>query len=154
MHPGFMVYNPETLLRLRESAGPGIGANYDPSHLVWQGIDPIEAIKVLGKHNAIHHVHAKDVYLDPSNIRVNGVLDTKPYHMVSDRSWTFRSVGYGMGELEWKKFVSALRVAGYDYVLSIEHEDSLASSKEGLLKAVQTLKNCVFSEPAGEIWWA
>jgi sugar phosphate isomerase/epimerase len=79
---------------------------------------------------------------------------TEPYELVSDRSWTFRSVGYGMGELEWKKFVSALRVAGYDYVLRIEHEDSLASSREGLQKAVQTLKNCVFSEPAGEIWWA
>jgi sugar phosphate isomerase/epimerase len=154
MHPGFMVYNPETLLKLREAVGPSIGANYDPSHLVWQGIDPVESIKLLGKHDAIFHVHAKDVYLDPANIRVNGVLDAKPYHLVADRSWTFRSVGYGLSELDWKNIVSALMVIGYDYVLSIEHEDILASPQEGFLKAVNLLKNCIFSESPGEIWWA
>jgi sugar phosphate isomerase/epimerase len=154
MHPGFMVYNPETLLKLREAVGPSIGANYDPSHLVWQGIDPVESIKLLGKHHAIFHVHAKDVYLDPSNIRINGVLDAKPYHLVADRSWTFRSVGYGLSELDWKNMVSALRVIGYDYVLSIEHEDILASPQEGFLKAVNLLKNCIFNESPGEIWWA
>ena len=49
MHPGFCVYNPETLLRLRKAVGPLIGANFDPSHLFWQGIDPAAAIRALGE---------------------------------------------------------------------------------------------------------
>jgi len=153
MHPGFMVYNPETLLKLRNIVGEEIGANFDPSHLIWQGIDPVEAIKVLGREKAIFHVHAKDTYLDISNIKVNGVLDTKPYDQVINRSWTFRSVGYGIDEKMWKDIVSTLRVVGYDYVLSIEHEDCLASVEEGFSKAVNFLKNCVFYEPAGQMWW-
>ncbi|WP_027416868.1 sugar phosphate isomerase/epimerase family protein [Aneurinibacillus terranovensis] len=154
MHPGFMVYNPETLLKLREAVGEEIGANFDPSHLLWQGIDPVEAIKLLGKNDAIFHVHAKDIYLDKRNIRLNGVLDTKPYGEVIDRSWTFRSVGYGMNEEMWKNIISTLRVVGYDYVLSIEHEDCLASSYEGFSKAVSLLEKLIFCEPMEEMWWA
>ncbi|KZN95333.1 xylose isomerase [Aeribacillus pallidus] len=154
MHPGFIVYNPETLLKLRENVGPSIGANFDPSHLIWQGIDPVEAIKKLGRENAIFHVHAKDTYLDQANIQVNGVLDTKHYSKILDRSWTFRSVGYGQGEKVWKDIVSALRAVGYDYVLSIEHEDMLASIDEGLGKAVSLLKQILFKEKVAEMWWA
>ncbi|UOF90353.1 sugar phosphate isomerase/epimerase [Fodinisporobacter ferrooxydans] len=153
MHPGFMVYNPETLIKLREAVGEEIGANFDPSHLLWQGIDPIEAIKFLGKKQAIFHVHAKDIYLDKSNINVNGVLDTKPYGQIIDRSWTFRSVGYGMNEEVWKNIISTLRIVGYDYVLSVEHEDCLASSFEGFSKAVNLLKKSMFYEPMEEMWW-
>ena len=61
MHPGFVVYSPETMLKLRAIAGPSIGCNYDPSHMFWQGIDPIAAIRVLG--DAIFHVHAKDTQI-------------------------------------------------------------------------------------------
>jgi sugar phosphate isomerase/epimerase len=152
MHPGFVVYNPKTLLRLREAVGPVIGANLDPSHLFWQGIDPIAAIRELG--DAIFHVHAKDTAIDPYNVAVNGVLDLESYRDVAKRSWVFRSVGDGHDLLFWKRFVSALRVAGYDHVLSIEHEDSLASSEEGLTRAVATLKAAVLGEPATAIWWA
>ncbi len=154
MHPGFMVYNPETLLRLRKAVGESIGANFDPSHLVWQGIEPVEAIKVLAANDAIFHVHAKDVYLDESNIRRNGILDTKPYDDVLNRSWTFRSVGYGMDEAVWKRIISVLRVVGYDNVLSIEHEDALASINEGFSKAVEMLKRCIFKETPAQMWWA
>jgi sugar phosphate isomerase/epimerase len=154
MHPGFMVYNPETLLRLREAVGTSIGANFDPSHLLWQGIDPVEAIKLLGEHEAIFHVHAKDVYLDRRNISLNGVLDTKPYGDIAHRSWTFRSVGYGMDEATWKQIISTLRVAGYDGAISIEHEDALASVGEGFSKAVEMLKRSILRESPGEIWWA
>ncbi|WHY71904.1 sugar phosphate isomerase/epimerase family protein [Fictibacillus enclensis] len=154
MHPGFVVYNPETLLKLREHAGPVIGANFDPSHLIWQGIDPVEAIKKLGREDAIHHVHAKDVYLDQANIKVNGVLDTKHYSEILDRSWTFRSVGYGHDEKMWKDIISTLRAVGYDYVISIEHEDMLASIDEGLGKAISLLKRNVFKDKAAELWWA
>jgi sugar phosphate isomerase/epimerase len=153
MHPGFVVYNPETLLKLRAAAGERIGANLDPSHLVWQGIDPIEAVRELGRARAIFHAHAKDTYVDRANVRRNGVLDTKRYDEVLDRAWTFRTVGYGHGEELWRAYVSALRTVGYDGVLSIEHEDILASRDEGLERAVSLLRGVILSEPAGEMWW-
>lgn len=153
MHPGFMVYNPETLLRLRQAVGPEIGANFDPSHLLWQGIDPVEAIKLLAEAGALFHVHAKDVFIDHNNVKKNGVLDTKPYGDILHRSWTFRSVGYGLTESDWKAMISALRVVGYDHVLSIEHEDALASVEEGFAKAVEMLHRCMFKEQPGEMWW-
>jgi sugar phosphate isomerase/epimerase len=152
MHPGFVVYNPATLLRLREAVGPMVGANLDPSHLFWQGIDPIVAIREL--RGAIFHVHAKDTALDPVNVARNGVLDQAPYSDVASRAWVFRSVGYGHDALFWKRFVSALRVNGYDHVLSIEHEDSLASRDEGLAKAIATLRESVLTEPSTAMWWA
>jgi len=153
-HPGFLVYNPETALRLREAAGPEIGVNFDPSHFVWQGIDPLLAIRELGNAGAIFHVHAKDVYVDPHNRARNGVLDTKHYSRFGERSWSFRSVGYGQGEKFWRDFVSALRIVGYDGVLSIEHEDGLASVEEGLSKAVEVLRAAVLRESPAEMWWA
>jgi sugar phosphate isomerase/epimerase len=153
-HPGFLVYNPETALRLREECGPEIGVNLDPSHFVWQGIDPLLAVRELGRAGAIFHVHAKDVYVDPHNVARNGVLDTKHYSHFDERSWSFRSVGYGQGERFWRDFVSALRMVGYDGVLSIEHEDGLASIEEGLTKAVEVLRAVVLREPASAMWWA
>lgn len=154
MHPGFVVYNPETLLKLRDRVGPSIGANFDPSHLIWQGIDPVQAIKVLGREKAIFHFHAKDTFMDPANVSVNGVLDTKHYSEILDRSWTFRSVGYGSDAKMWRDIVSMLRAVGYDYAISIEHEDMLASIDEGLKKAIETLQDALFKEPLGEMWWA
>ncbi len=125
MHPGFVVYSPETMLKLRAIAGPAVGCNFDPSHLFWQGIDPIAAIRVLG--DAIFHVHAKDTQFYPANLPLTGVLDTKPYTDERNRAWIFRTCGYGHGAEWWREFVSTLRMFGYDYVLSIEHEDSLLS---------------------------
>jgi sugar phosphate isomerase/epimerase len=153
MHPGFLVYNPETLLRLRAATGPELGANFDPSHLFWQGIDPTAAISHLGAERALFHVHAKDTYVDTYNTRANGVLDTKSYARVADRAWTFRTLGYGHGEQVWREIVSALRVAGYDDVISIEHEDMLLSRDEGLARAVEFLRRMVPGEPATEAWW-
>ena len=152
MHPGFVVYNPKTLLRLRKEIGEVVGANLDPSHLFWQGIDPIEAIRELGP--AIHHVHAKDTALDARNVAVNGVLDLESYRNIRERSWIFRSVGDGHDLLFWKRFVAALRVAGYDHVLSIEHEDSLASVDEGLGRAIGTLRAAMLRDQPAEMWWA
>ncbi len=151
MHPGFVVYNPETLLRLRAIAGPAVGANLDPSHLFWQGIDPIAAIRVLG--DAIHYVHAKDTQLYSANMPRTGVLDTKPYTRERDRSWIFRTVGYGHSAEWWSEFVSTLRMYGYDKVLSIEHEDSLMSPEEGLSKAAALLSQVVIKEKPAAAWW-
>lgn len=152
MHPGFIVYNPETLMKLRNEVGPVIGANFDPSHLFWQGIDPAFAIKNLGK--AIYHFHAKDTKIDKYNCAANGVLDVKHYGNIKDRSWVFRTVGYGNNTEVWKNIVSALRTVGYDYVLSIEHEDGLMSIDEGFKKAVALLKEAVVCESLGKMWWA
>lgn len=154
LHPGFCVYNTKTLLRLREAVGEEIGANFDPSHLIWQGMDPCACIRELGKANAIFHFHAKDTKIDAINTSVNGVLDTTHYGDEINRSWIFRSVGYGHGEEFWKAIVSELRLAGYDYALSIEHEDSLMSGNEGLLKAIDCLKHVLLYEERGNLYWA
>jgi sugar phosphate isomerase/epimerase len=152
MHPGFVVYNPGTLLKLREAVGEVIGANFDPSHLFWQGIDPLASIRKLGQ--AIYHVHAKDTGIDAINVSINGVLDTKPYADELNRSWIFRTVGYGHDYKFWKDLVSNLRMVGYDDVLSIEHEDSLMSVNEGFSKAVSFLKEVLLTEKTGQMWWA
>ena len=151
MHPGFVAYNPETMLRLRSIAGKSVGCNYDPSHMFWQGIDPIAAIRVLG--DAIFHVHAKDTQIFERNLPAMGVLDTKPYTDERNRAWIFRTVGYGHGAEWWSEFVSTLRMFGYDYVLSIEHEDSLLSPEEGLTKAVRFLEAIVIKDKPGAPWW-
>jgi len=151
MHPGFVVYNPETMLKLRDACGDALGCNFDPSHLFWQGIDPVYAIRKLG--DAIYHVHAKDCKIDPINGQTNGVLDTKPYTDEINRSWIFRTIGYGHGYEVWKDMVSNLRLVGYDWVLSIEHEDSLMSQNEGFEKAVSFLKEVVIKQKPGEAYW-
>jgi sugar phosphate isomerase/epimerase len=150
-HPGFIVYNVESALRLRDAVGKNLGVNFDPSHFFWQGVDVPSAIRALGE--AIFHVHAKDVALDRQNVAVNGVIDTKTYRRMPERSWLFRSVGWGHDELEWKRIVSALRLAGYDYVMSIEHEDALASVDEGLKAAVNLLSRVILTEAPVEAWW-
>jgi len=151
MHPGFLVYNPETLLKLRRIVGPSVGCNYDPSHMFWQGIDPIAAIRLLG--DAIYHVHAKDTQIYSANLPLVGVLDTKPYTDERHRSWIFRTCGYGHGAEWWKEFASTLRMYGYDYVLSIEHEDSLLSPEEGLRKSAAFLQEVVIQEATTAAWW-
>lgn len=152
MHPGFVVYNPETMLRLYHAAGPNVGANFDPSHFWWQGIDPVQGIRSLAP--CLYHFHAKDCRVDEANTSVNGVLDTKPYGDELHRSWVFRTVGYGHGETVWRDIISNLRMVGYDWVISIEHEDSLMSVNEGFDRAVEFLKGIVFQEEPGAMWWA
>ena len=151
MHPGFVVYSPETMLKLRSIAGPTVGCNFDPSHLFWQSIDPIAAVRVL--QDAIFHVHAKDTQLYAANLPRTGVLDTKPYTQERDRSWIFRTCGYGHGAEWWSELISTLRMFGYDYVLSIEHEDSLLSPEEGLTKAANFLNNIIIREQPTAAWW-
>ena len=151
MHPGDMVFNTESLLRLRDAVGPTIGCNLDPSHLLWQGMDIIEVVRTLG--GVICHTHAKDNRVDDHNVRVNGILDPKDFQERDDRSWIFRTVGYGHSEYFWRGFISALRQVGYDDVLSIEHEDPLIDPEEGLEFAVAMLQRILPRKPPGRLWY-
>lgn len=154
LHGGFLAHTPYTMLKLREATGKAIGCNLDPSHLWWQGIDPVAAVKILGETGAIHHFHAKDTYLDQDNINMYGLMDMQPYGNVKTRSWTFRSVGCGHDLKVWSDIISALRVYGYDYVISIEHEDPIMSIDEGLTRAVTNLKSIIIHEQPSAMWWA
>lgn len=146
MVPADLIFNPEALLRLRTAVGPVVGCNLDPSHLFWQGIDVLEVIRVLG--SAIYHVHVKDSRVDEHNVRLNGVLDIKPFERQAQRSWLFRTIGFGHGELFWREFVSALRLVGYDDVLSVEHEDPRIDPDEGFELAADILKHVMLRKPA------
>jgi sugar phosphate isomerase/epimerase len=152
LHPGFLAYHTESFWRLREIGGEAIGVNFDPSHLFWQGMDPLVCARELG--DAIFHVHMKDTWLDKPNIARTGVLDTKPYTNERERSWIFRTVGYGHGQEFWRALISELRLAGYDGALSIEHEDSILSINEGFTRAVSFLQDSVLTEDRTTPWWA
>ncbi len=155
MHPGFCVYNTETLLKIRKAVGNTLGANIDPSHLIWQGMDVVEVIRTLGKERAIYNFHGKDTRLDERNIAVNGVLDTKSYGNEINRSWVFRALGYGNNEKYWKDIVSMLQLVGYDKSITIEHEDSVMTNREGLEKAIKFLKDIIIKEnKPGSMFWA
>jgi sugar phosphate isomerase/epimerase len=142
MHPNFVVYNPRTLLRLREAVGEEIGANCDLSHLFWQGCDPVEVIHFLGKQGMIYHAHMKDTVLYPENVAKYGVLnfvfEKQDLPQASD---AFRAVGYGHGAATWKMIMQAYMDVGYDGILSIENEDPILSGEVGVERAAYVLKN-------------
>ena len=144
MHPGQSVFSPSGLRRLRDIAGPSLGANLDPSHLFYQGMDPNLVIRELGP-NFVFHVHAKDAKINPHRTVSDGNLDLNPMHLVLERSWGYRTLGFGHDELWWREFVSSLRSVGYDGSLSIEHEDSLMSAAEGIIKSVKFLEPIVLT---------
>ncbi len=144
MHPGFCVYNTSSLLKLREAVGDVIGANFDPSHLFWQGMNPVSSIKALK--GAIYHFHAKDTKIDEVNTGNNGVLDTGHYGDLLGRSWVFRTVGYGHDKQVWNDMISTLKACGYDGAISIEHEDAYMSVEEGMNKAIEFLKEVIIFE--------
>jgi sugar phosphate isomerase/epimerase len=142
MHPNFVVYNPRTLLRLREAVGEEIGANCDLSHLFWQGCDPVEVIHFLGKQNAIFHAHMKDTVFFPENVNKYGVLNFSfEANDLALASETFRAVGYGHSASLWKSVIQAYMDIGYEGILSIENEDPILPGPVGVERAVYVLKN-------------
>ena len=151
MHPGFCVYNPATLLELREACGPEIGANFDPSHLIWQGIDIPTAIRQLS--GCIYHFHAKDTYVDPVEMGKNGFFD--PMGAFGDKhpAFSFRIPGNGTGTDHWRKIMTALAQEGYDGAISIEHEDNTIGQDEGIRKSVTFLQQIIVREQASVCWW-
>lgn len=154
LHGGFSVHTPATLLKLREAVGEVIGANFDPSHMWWQGIDPVAAVKILGKEKAIYHFHAKDTAIDQDHVNMYGLTDMQPFTNLQTRAWQFRTVGFGHSLKTWVDILSALRLVGYDYVISIEHEDALFSIEEGFTKAIQNLQQILPREALPEVWWS
>lgn len=140
LHGHQAVYHPSSFWRLREAVGDTVGVNYDPSHPIWMGADPIASVRSLG--DAIYHVHAKDTRIETVRAAIDGVLDPRAPDRVDQRSWNYVTLGYGRGEDWWKQFCAALKIAGYDDVLSIEHEDMAMSQLEGVRKSVQLLRNC------------
>lgn len=150
---GFCVYNPETFWKLRNGIeSENIGINLDLSHMFWQGADPAAVIREFGE--AVFHFHAKDTRVDEVNTAKNGVLDTKHFSDMLNRSWNHHTVGYGHDALVWKDIIRNLRMVGYDDVISIEHEDPLASREEGLTKAINFLQEILLTEEPPEMWWA
>ena len=138
MHPSDVVYNPRSLRRLREQVGPVVGCNFDPSHLFWQGIDPLAAMVEL--RDVIYHVHAKDTGIVDARVRVDGVLETAPFAEFANRSWSFRTVGDGHGEGFWRSFFATLRELGYDGEVSIEHEDEYLPVDDGIRRGIELVR--------------
>ena len=151
MHPGMSVFNPRNLMRLREAVGATVGANLDPSHLIWQHIDVPAAIRYLG--DAIYHVHMKDCELRPNNHAQVGVLDTTPFSDWSNRGWLYRTLGYGRDPEFWKQFVTTLKEVGYTGNLSVEHEDVLYDAKDGTGKAIKLISAIRPASDTVNEWW-
>jgi sugar phosphate isomerase/epimerase len=142
MHPNFVVYNPRTLMRLRDAAGQEIGANCDLSHLFWQGCDAVTVIHFLGKQNALFHAHMKDTVLYPDNVAKYGILNfAANANELAEASATFRAVGYGHSASEWKAILQAYMDVGYEGILSIENEDPILTGEVGVERAAYVLKN-------------
>lgn len=146
LHGNQCVYNVPSLFQLREAVGPVIGANLDPSHLMWMGADPLVAAEVLGE--AVYHVHAKDTFLNAPKQATTSLLENGSLMDIPSRSWSYITLGFGHGEEWWRQFCYRLKMGGYDGWLSIEHEDVLLNSLEGLEKSVTLLQNVMPSAPA------
>ena len=151
MHPGDMIYNTETFLKLREDIGAEeISCNFDPSHLFWQGMDPIVCIKKI--RDAIVHVHAKDIKINRSVAELNGLNDWKNHDDIANRAWNFRIVGSGHGAEFWNDFISTFRLIGYDGVISIENEDPFMAGDEGLKKSIDFLNQFLLYKEVVDVW--
>ena len=136
-----LVYNPETLFRLRNAVGPMVGLNLDPSHMIWMGMDPIAAARNLG--DAIHHVHGKDVRLERGLVDVNGLLETKVVEDTANRTWNYVAVGCGQDLQWWKEFFSVVRMTGYNDYVSLEMEDLTMSVEAGLETSISALQQSI-----------
>lgn len=146
LHGNQCVFNVSSAEKLREAVGPVIGVNLDPSHLFWMGADPLVAAEALG--DAIYHVHAKDTMLNPQVQATRSLLENGSLTDIVSRSWSYITLGFGHGEEWWRQFCYRLRMAKYDGWLSIEHEDVLLNSEEGLVKSIEMLRNVLPVAPS------
>ena len=140
---------------MTETSATHIGAELDPSHLFWQGIEPVEAVDHLG--SLVFNAAAKDTRINPA-ARINGVLDDVgfgrpepgaattpmggPYVLSrwpKAASWDFVAVGRGHDVDWWARFLSALERVDPDMPVNIEHEDAELGQLEGLASAAEVL---------------
>jgi len=133
-----LVWNPETLFRLRDEVGPMVGMNLDPSHLFWKGACPIAAARALG--GAIHHVHGKDTRIERGLADVNGLLEQRAVTDVANRAWNYVAVGAGHDLQWWKEFFSVVGMMGYDGWVSLEMEDFTMSTDAGIQSSIDALR--------------
>jgi sugar phosphate isomerase/epimerase len=151
IHPGDMCYQPSRLMRLRSDIGPIVGANLDPSHLIWQGMDLPSVVHYLG--DAIYNVHAKESQINDRVARVDGVLDTRDWTRDQERSWNFRTAGFSKSLTWWRDLITALQAVGFDGVVAYEHEDPLLDPIEGLEKGIAFLRQSILDKPRGKLWF-
>jgi sugar phosphate isomerase/epimerase len=151
-HSADVVYNTPTFRRLREEIGPVIGMNFDPSHLWWQGIDPIAVVEEVGRE--IRTCHVKDAHLDPRRIARDGVASPLEYERWEERPWTFSTPGYGHSELFWARLVISLRRVGYGGTLSIECEDPFLTPDDTLAASVELLERVLPGGDPPPVDWA
>jgi sugar phosphate isomerase/epimerase len=149
-HPKQFAYNLETAklaLDLVEGHA-AFGFNFDPANLMLAGMSPVVFLSELGER--ILHVHAKDGELVAHQASRSGLLAHGRWDR-RDRGFRFRIPGWG--DLNWKQLISELRLAGYDGVLAVEHEDPVVGRLEGLQKAIDHLAPLVLRQPPEERWW-
>jgi sugar phosphate isomerase/epimerase len=127
-----------TFFRLRDAVGETVGVNFDPSHLLWMGADPLAAIAALGSAN--YHVHAKDTRLEPEALALDGRIEIRPAEDFTQRAWNYVTLGRGHDEAWWRRFCQALAAIGYDDVLSIEHDYLALPPIDGVKQSVGLLR--------------
>lgn len=134
--PGNYAFSPELLEALfNEVASENFGLNIDPSHFFWLGIDYIQCVQDFG--SRIFHAHAKDTEILEDGLYRYGILSQQLQADPWKSGW-WRYRMPGAGEIDWQKFISTLQEVGYDYVLSIEHEDPVwEGSAEKVKKGLQ-----------------
>ncbi len=145
VHPTEIAFDLYTFGMALEAVGnhPAFGINFDPSHLLWQGMDPVELIHAFP--DRIFHVHMKDV-----SVHFNGRSSVLSSHLQFGdprRSWDFRSPG--RGDVKFTPIIRALNTAGYAGPLSIEWEDNTMDREQGGPEAAAFVKGIDFSPPAG-----
>jgi sugar phosphate isomerase/epimerase len=138
LHPLHLVYNVPTFERMRDAVGPIIGVNLDPSHLFWQGMDPLSVVRALGP--SVKHVHLKDTQIVADQVAIAGVLDQRPFDDPAHRGWVFRAAGSIHDRAWWTSFVGALREVGYDGALSIENEDAGLAPEASVEQAARFMR--------------
>ncbi|OCG00174.1 sugar phosphate isomerase/epimerase family protein [Gilliamella sp. wkB112] len=136
--PCQLVYNPSTLLRLRDAVGEIIGMNLDPSHLIAMGADPIAGARKL--EGAVYHVHGKDARIERGLADIDGLMEYKPVTDTKNRTWNYVAVGCGKDLQWWKEFFSVLSMTGYDGYVSLEMEDLTMSVEAGLRTSIDALE--------------
>lgn len=146
VHPTEIAFDIYSSQRALEAIGhrEEFGFNFDPSHLLWQGVDPVEFIREFP--NRIYHVHMKDAATNLNGR--SGILASHLSFGDHRRGWDFRSVG--RGGVRFEEIIRALNTAGYpaDAPLSVEWEDSGMDREMGAAEAADFVRNIDF-RPSG-----